>query len=288
MTLSQNLLVAKNKVASGSAWILLAEITLTDSSVLRYANNGEDVVFPATAGNTYTARGMSCGGLRPAEPNRLDNVRLAIVNADRVLEAYLPQYPGDTDLVTGGVCTLIMVESSLLDETYTDLTLDYDIRGFMRDGHDLVLELSGDDPQRMRFPRDRYFPTWCNFARDFKGPRCAYVDKTITGVTLSGTDPVLIAATAHLGETGDVFTLAGVAGITPSLAGSWVITRVNANNFTLQGTDSSDYSGSYTSGGTAGHATCDGLYESCMARGNLARYGGFPGLDPSGLIVAAT
>lgn len=283
--LTENLNISKDKVASGSAWILLAKITLTNASILRYANNTVDVDFPATAGDTYSARGMICDGINPAQPNRLDSVRLSIDDLDRALEAYLPQYPADTDLVTGGTCTLYMVESSLLDETYTDLTIDYDVKGFYREGQAVVLELSGDDPQRMRFPRDRYLPNYCNFANDYQGPRCGYAGQVVAGVTLSGTDPVSVQVTNHGWANDDVITLAGIAGITPSLAGSYVITKTDASNFTLNGTDSSDYSGSYTSGGTAGLSTCDGLLESCIYRANQTRFGGFPGLDRGGLII---
>lgn len=72
--------------------------------------------------------------------------------------------------------------------------------------------------------------------------------QAIEGITLTGTDPVSIELTAHGFITGETARLVSVLGITPSLNGEYVITRTNADNFTLNGTDSSDYTGTFTSG----------------------------------------
>lgn len=69
--------------------------------------------------------------------------------------------------------------------------------------------------------------------------------KTITGAT--NATPISVTATTHGYTTGDTITVAAVGGNTAA-NGTFVITVVDANTFTLNG---SVGSGAYTSGGTA-------------------------------------
>lgn len=79
---------------------------------------------------------------------------------------------------------------------------------------------------------------------------------TISAITLSGTDPVQITANHHGASTGDEQTLAGITELAgPDLNTAFGVTVINNNNFSLDGTNSSDYSGVYTSGGTTGDNT---------------------------------
>lgn len=72
--------------------------------------------------------------------------------------------------------------------------------------------------------------------------------KTIEDITLSGTDAVSINITNHGFITNETVRLISVVGITPKLDGEYVVTKVDDDNFTLNGTDSSDYTGAFTSG----------------------------------------
>ncbi|KKK95664.1 hypothetical protein LCGC14_2670510, partial [marine sediment metagenome] len=83
--------------------------------------------------------------------------------------------------------------------------------------------------------------------------------KAVEGITLSGTDPVQIDLTAHGFITGETARLISMVGISPSLDGEYGVTKINIDAFTLNGTDSSDYSGSFTSG-TACFATLAELH----------------------------
>jgi len=83
--------------------------------------------------------------------------------------------------------------------------------------------------------------------------------KAIEGITLSGNDPVAVNITDHGFVAGETVRLVQVVGITPSLDGEYVVTKVNSNTFTLNGTDSSNYSGTFESG-TACFATLAELH----------------------------
>jgi len=110
------------------------------------------------------------------------------------------------------------------------------------------------------------FSDYAVFRAAVAGNQC----KAIEGITLSGSDPVSINITSHGFITGETARLILVAGVSPSLDGEYPVTKVDADNFTLNGTDSSDYSGSFTSG-TACFAT---LAEMHYLTGR--EEGGFP------------
>ncbi len=105
------------------------------------------------------------------------------------------------------------------------------------------------------------------------GSRCGYAGATVSAVTLSGTSPVSVAATAHGFITGDEVRVYGMDEI-PGLDGDYTITRTDANNFTLDGTDSSDYTGTYTAGGKAGYASCARILTTCRNLSRSSNYGG--------------
>ncbi len=72
--------------------------------------------------------------------------------------------------------------------------------------------------------------------------------QSIEGITLSSTDPVEVNLVGHGFITGETARLISMEGNTPSLDGEYAVTKVDDDNLTLNGTDSSDYSGSFTSG----------------------------------------
>ena len=71
----------------------------------------------------------------------------------------------------------------------------------------------------------------------------------ITGITLAGTDPVSILLVAHGLSTDDQVLFSDVAGTTELNDNTYRATKTDADNFTLDGTDSSDFT-AWTSGGT--------------------------------------
>ncbi|HSW44019.1 MAG TPA: hypothetical protein VLM89_00420, partial [Phycisphaerae bacterium] len=134
---------------------------------------------------------------------------------------------------------------------------------------DISLTLSVPPALRYRVPEDRLNPHVCRHA--FRTPageyatRCGYAGKTISGVTLTPGGAISVALTGHGFATGDVVRLYSIVGIS-GLADDYTITKTSDNAFTLDGTDGSDYSGTFTSG-KAGYAQCRRIPEDCEARG---------------------
>jgi hypothetical protein len=113
------------------------------------------------------------------------------------------------------------------------------------------------------------------------GELISYEDATLTGAyrydlgahgspmaitTASNASPIKITVANHGLNTGETVVIAGVGGNTAA-NGTWVITVVDANNFTL---NSSTGSGAYTSGGTAAVAARlrRGVFGSSVATHN--------------------
>jgi len=96
----------------------------------------------------------------------------------------------------------------------------------------------------------RYYDTSANLMATWEAtsgtlPQQTPESKTVTGAT--NATPVVITIAAHGYITGDQTTIAGVAGNTAA-NGSWTITVLTANTFSLNG---SVGNGAYTSGGTS-------------------------------------
>lgn len=72
--------------------------------------------------------------------------------------------------------------------------------------------------------------------------------KSVEGVTLSGSSPAQIDLTSHGFVSSMTARLISMVGITPSLDGEYVVTKVSDDAYSLNGTDSSDYSGVFVSG----------------------------------------
>lgn len=70
----------------------------------------------------------------------------------------------------------------------------------------------------------------------------------ITLTTSTAANPCVVTCTNHGLQTGDVVTIAGHSGTTPTINGARTVTRVNANTFSV-GVDTSG--GGTGSGGTA-------------------------------------
>jgi hypothetical protein len=84
-------------------------------------------------------------------------------------------------------------------------------------------------------------------------PTSTSVTKNIADVTLNETDPVLLTVSSHGFSTnydGAYFEIKAVEGVTGLNDAIYEIEYVDTNTLKLQGTDSSDFGGEYTSGGT--------------------------------------
>lgn len=283
-SLPTNLIIAKNRLDCKYPWLLLLEVHLNDDAdtVRRFVRSGTDGSGAdiSYGGEIYTAFNFDIGLIRQSAEADVPTTRLSVCNISQFLEPDIQA----TDELDGASVKIIIVHADNLDEDHSELELEYDIISPAITATDVTFTLGAPSPLRRNFPMHRYFADFC--WHYFEDARCGYTGKAVAGVTLAGSDPVSVECTGHGFADNDVIRLADIAGVTPSMAGNYAITKTDNDNFTLNSTDSSDYSGSYTSGGTAGYAVCPGHLSDCRDRENSSKFGGFVGLKDGGIKFA--
>jgi hypothetical protein len=103
----------------------------------------------------------------------------------------------------------------------------------------------GTSPRSWNQQQQNGSPVQADTVRGIKAPPPV---KAVTSVSKAWSSPIKITVSNHGLSTNDQVFIANVLGATQA-NGGWTITKVDANNFTLNGTSSTSMS-SYTSGGT--------------------------------------
>lgn len=163
--LPANLILEKNKLASTGAWLLLLDVNLPDTSVLRLARNTDNVTF---GGNTYTAFPFEIEASNEGSQGEIPTVTLRLSNVTRNLQGYLEAQGG----AVGASVVLTVVSSLYLAENYSELQLTYDVLAATADAQWVVFTLGAAFPQRRRFPLLRAIAHHC--AWTYKGRECNY------------------------------------------------------------------------------------------------------------------
>ena len=267
------LIFEKNRLATPSAWIILLEITLPDSTVLRFARNTEDITF---SGDLYTAFPFEIDTVGQSSKGEIPTVRLRVSNVTQLIQPYLE----DLDGGIGSVVKITVVNSDHLSENYTELEMTFDVIACNSTSQWVTFTLGAPNPLRQRFPLDQYIAMHCRWRFNRPSgnyPECSYSGKNLSGITLSSGNPVSINSSGHGFSTNDLLSFLDVGGTTELNGNSYTITRTDDNNFTLNGTDGDDFT-AWTSGGTAGHSTCNRTFKRCKVIVNTIRYGGFVGM----------
>lgn len=266
-----NLTALKNQLSQPGAWVWLLTIALPDGGpTLRFVSNNEDVVY---GGQTYTAFNFAIDGFAVNCDGEIPELTMRVSNVGYVIQEYMRDYDG----LIGSVVSWVQVNTDYLAEDWSEDLTSLTVVGAVTTWPDIEFTLGVPSALRYRVPEDRYSPYSCRHR--FRTPageyttRCGYAGMDIVDVTLSGTDPVSVEATDHGFVTGDTVRIFNVAGIS-GLDDDYTITSTGDDTFTLDGTDSSDFSGTFTSG-KAGYAECLRIPSACVERGQFpGNYGG--------------
>ncbi len=265
-TMTSNLTALKNQLSQPGAWVWLLTLAAPDSGpVLRFASNTEDVTYD---GNSYAAFNFSIDSFSINTDGELPEITMVVTNVGYSLQSYMRTYAG----LIGWTVSWVQVNTDYLAEDYSEDLTSLAITGTENSWPNVQFTLGVNPALRYRVPEDRFNPHAC--PHRFRTARCGYVGSAISAITLPSGSPVSIdMAAAHGFATGDQIEIE-TSGIT-DLDGIYTITVVDADTFTLDGTDGDDYSGSYSSGGLAGFAYCQRIPDDCLDRGRFpGNYGG--------------
>ena len=283
-TLSANLILQKNKMETASAWIPLLEITLTDGTVLRFARNFEDITFE---GELFLAFNFELDSTSQSNKGEMPTVTLKVSNITRYIHPYLEALGG----AVGSIVKIMVVNTELLTEDYSGQTLTLTVLDTTADTTWITFRLGGPNLLNRRFPLERFLALGGNVrfndVLDLAGHECGYIGSDIEAVTLVGTNPVDVEVTGHPFVSGSTVRFAGVVGTTELNGNVYTVTSTGANNITLDGTDSSQFT-SYVAdaGDKVGFSTCLRTLTDCRERLNSGRFCGFPGLRSGSVQIA--
>lgn len=167
LTLPANIILEKNKIATPSAFIILLEVTLPDSTKFYLTNNNEDVTYNT---QLYTALPIEIDARKETVRGEIPSINLRLCNITRLLTPYIENTAG----AIGSTIKLTVVNTELLGETYTELEMIFDVTGCTYDTYWVSLTIGPPNPLRKRFPLHRYLADRCMWVSRFKGAECKY------------------------------------------------------------------------------------------------------------------
>ena len=164
-TLPANIILAKNKTSNENPWLMLIDIDI-DGTIIRLANNNDNVTFQS---NTYQAFKFNIDAIKNSSGGKLNGVSLSVSNVEKTLSTYLE----DTNGLVNSTVTLYIVNSALLTEDYSELTMYFTIMGATVDETFVTFILSTPSPLKKRFPQDKYIARYCNWTFNSPAVRAA-------------------------------------------------------------------------------------------------------------------
>ena len=170
-TLPANIILEKNKIAADSAWIILIEIYLDDSTVLYFARNNEAITYD---GQEYQAFPFELDAMKENARGEIPTLTLRVSNVTRIIQAYLEDYSGGV----GKTVKLIVVNSENLTEDFAELEMEFEVLATTSSVQWVTFTLGAPNPLRQRFPRHRYFSNYCRW--EFKSTECGYTGDATT------------------------------------------------------------------------------------------------------------
>lgn len=170
--LPNNLTLEKNLVHASTPWIVLLDVTLTDTdnsagaTVLRFAANNENVTF---GGNVYTALPFEASLINVNAQGKIPTVNLRVLNITRVLTPYLNSLDGGLN----STVKMTLINTGHLGEDYSELELEFEVLGCEVNAYWVSWTLGMANPLNQRFPLYRFLANHCNW--EFEGLECGYV-----------------------------------------------------------------------------------------------------------------
>ncbi|MCE5306377.1 MAG: DUF1833 family protein [Acidobacteriales bacterium] len=172
--------IAKNSLESDGVWLVLAEITLPDATVLRVCRNTENVTWPTAGGHEYAAFPFDLEEINDQNKSEVPRVALRVSNVTRALQGYLDASGGGV----GSSVIIRVVHSKNLAETDPEFEAKFRCIDCTADNMWVTFFIGAASPWTVRFPRNRLLKDFCRWR--FKSAECAYsggettCDKTLT------------------------------------------------------------------------------------------------------------
>lgn len=180
----------------------MLDFYLSTGTHLRYARYVSAITYDSQTYSPWPFEGTYLVG---GKGQQVVTATLTIEDAVRVLRPYAIA----TQWFRGCMLTIVVVSVAELTADYTWSTVTYDILKASPSGEAITLTLGGANPNKMRFPADRYWADQCPYARGFKSdPRCGY----------SGAETSCNGSLERCEELGNEERFGGFLGLDPDAA----------------------------------------------------------------------
>lgn len=155
----------KNKLSTGSVFIVLLDIDLKDGDVIRVCYNTEDVTWN---GNLYQAFPFELGEVSEATDGSDPSVELKVDNTSRALSYYIESSGGAVNMPV----VLRVVNTENLNSVEAELEESFVVQKTSVAEDFVTFTLGAEYSSRTRRPLNRYMKNNCPFK--YKGVRCGY------------------------------------------------------------------------------------------------------------------
>lgn len=155
----------KNKLSTGSVFIVLLDIDLKDGDVIRVCYNTEDVTWN---GNLYQAFPFELGEVSETTDGSDPSVELKVDNTSRALSYYIESSGGAVNMPV----VLRVVNTENLNSTEAELEESFVVQKTSVAEDYVTFTLGAEYSSRTRRPLNRYMKNNCPFK--YKGLRCGY------------------------------------------------------------------------------------------------------------------
>ena len=167
--LHSDLKTAKNALNNTEAWIVLFDIFVTDTQVLRLCNNEETITF---ASESYSPFPIGFESLEETSSGDLPYLGVFVSNVDRMVSGYLEDHKGLLD------CKVVMkiIHTSNLSAGVLALETTLMIRETTVTDSAVNFRLSHHPFFEIDFPHQKYYRHRCRW--QFKGTECGWLPAT--------------------------------------------------------------------------------------------------------------
>jgi len=182
--LSAGAFIEKNKMASANAWLVLLQITMPDDTVFRVCANNEDVTWPVTAGNVYSAFPFEVDEIGDSSKGEVPSFSIKVSNITRTLIPYLEDQDGLIDstiklYIVNSINATTDALGAGVNNNSPEIELDYDVTDSNYDAQWVYFTLGALNPYNRRFPRNKVWKNICSY-KEFGGDRCQYAGAETT------------------------------------------------------------------------------------------------------------
>ncbi len=179
LSLSSAAILEKNKLESDGVWLVLMKVVFLTGTTIRIARNTEDITWPSTDGNLYTAFPFDLDDAREEGGGSHSVMTVKVSNVSKVIQGYMEESGANGGV--GATVNIYIVHSQHLDLTTAEVNEKFICTTASADTQWATFSLSAPNQSYVTFPERRYIKNFCDWSFNFPagtGIKCGYSGAT--------------------------------------------------------------------------------------------------------------